>query len=212
MFDFEPPKVTQWNLGVQQKLFRNFIFDLAYVGSKSTDLLRQVQINAVPSGANFLAANQDPTRAPGGAPGSIALPLDLLRPFQGYGGIRMWDYSGYSNYHALQTGVNRRFDAGFLFSFFYVWSKALGIANDDFSAGACRTLTDAEMRRLDYSLLDHDRPHNFVTNFIYQVPSKCERRDGRRWRTTGRSRASTAGRAAARTASASPFRTSAPPT
>ena len=67
---------------------------------------------------------------------------------QGYGGIRMWDYSGYSNYHALQTGINRRFDDGLLFSFFYVWSKALGISNDDFAAGVPNQ-TDAEIRRLD---------------------------------------------------------------
>ena len=49
-------------------------------------------------------------------PGATALPTDLLRPYPGYGGIRMWDYSGYSNYHALQTGVNRRFENGFMFS------------------------------------------------------------------------------------------------
>jgi hypothetical protein len=171
-FDFEPPKVTQWNLGLQQKLFRSFMFDLAYVGSSSTDLLRQVQINAVPRGANFLAANQDPTRAPSATPGATALPLDLLRPFPGYGGIRMWEYSGYSNYHALQTGINRRYENGLLFSFFYVWSKALGIANDDFSTGLPNA-SDAEVRRLDYSLLAQDRPHNFVTNFIYQIPGKA---------------------------------------
>ncbi len=47
VFDFEPPKVYAWNVGVQQKLWKNFIFDLAYVGSESKDLLRQVQINAV---------------------------------------------------------------------------------------------------------------------------------------------------------------------
>ena len=40
----------------------------------------------------------------------------LLRPFPGYGNIRMWDYSGYSNYHALQTSVSRRFDRGFMLS------------------------------------------------------------------------------------------------
>ena len=168
-FDFEPPKVTQWNLGFQRKLFGNFMFDLAYVGSKSDDLLRQVQINAVPRGATFLPQNQDPTRAPSALPGATALPTDLLRPYQGYGGIRMWDYSGYSNYHSLQTGVNRRFDDGFMFSFFYVWSKALGINNDDFSAGLPNA-TDAEIRRLDYGLLSTDRPHNFVANAIYQLP------------------------------------------
>ena len=81
----------------------------------------------------------------------------------------MWEYSGYSNYHSLQTGINRRFDGGMMFSFFYVWSKALGINNDDFSAGLPNS-TDEEIRRLDYSYMDTDRPHNFVANFIYQLP------------------------------------------
>ena len=91
----------------------------------------------------------------------------------------MWEYSGYSNYHSLQTGINRRFDDGFMFSFFYVWSKALGINNDDFSAGLPNA-TDAEIRRLDYCLLSTDRPHNFVTNFDLSaaVPQEQRQRDG----------------------------------
>ena len=189
VYDFEPPQVTQWNLGVQRKLFGNFMFDLAYVGSKSDDLLRQVQINAVPRGATFLPPNQDPTRAASTTPGATALPTDLLRPYQGYGGIRMWDYSGYSNYHALQTGINRRFDDGLMFSFFYVWSKALGINNDDFSAGLPNA-TDAEIRRLDYGLLNTDRPHNFVTNFdlpdAVQGQRRVAGRDRRRLADVGR--------------------------
>lgn len=168
-YDFEPPKVYQWNVGVQHKVWRNYILDLSYVGSESKDLLRQVQINALPLGATFLPENQDPTRAAGAVPGSTALPNDLLRPYPGYSNIRMWDYSGYANYHALQAGVNRRYENGLLFSVFYVWSKALGINNDDFSAGA-PNLSDEEVRRLDYSYLAHDRPHNFVVNFIYQLP------------------------------------------
>lgn len=168
-YNFVPPRVTQWNLGVQRKLMNSFMFDLAYVGSTSDNLLRQVQLNAVPFGATFRPENQDPTRDPSATPGATALPNDLLRPYQGYGGIRMWGYDGYSNYHALQTGINRRFDRGFMFSFFYVWSKALGINNDDFSAGV-PNVTEAETRRLDYSYLGTDRPHNFVTNFVYQMP------------------------------------------
>jgi len=53
-FGFKPPRVDQWNVGVQHKLFEEVILDVAYVGSRSTDLLRQVQINAVPIGAKFL--------------------------------------------------------------------------------------------------------------------------------------------------------------
>jgi hypothetical protein len=169
VFDFEPPMVSQWNVGLQKKLFGNFMYDIAYVGSKSEDLLRQVQINAVPRGATFLPQNQDPTRAASATPGASALPTDLMRPFPGYGAIRMWEYSGYSNYHALQTGVTRRYENGYMFSAFYVWSKALGINNDDFTAGLPNA-TDEEIRRLDYSYLAHDRPHNFVFNAIYQLP------------------------------------------
>ena len=169
VYDFKPPRVMQWNVGVQRKLFGYYIVDLAYVGSKSEDLLRQTQINALPLGARFLPENQDPTVAPG-APGATALPNDLLRPFPGYGNIRMWDYSGYSNYHALQTSVSRRFDRGFMLSGFYVWSKALGIADTDFTQGA-PNLSKEETRRLDYSYLNFDRPHNVVANVIYQMPT-----------------------------------------
>ena len=56
-----------------------------------------------------------------------------------------------------------------MFSGFYVWSKALGINSNDFAAGV-PNLSKEETRRLDYSYLDYDRPHNVVINSIYQVP------------------------------------------
>ncbi len=167
-YDFEPPKIHAWNLGVQHKLWRAVIADVAYVGSSSGDLLRQVPINAVPYGAAFLPENQDPTRAPSPVPGATALPADLLRPYSGYSFIRMGAYDAYSNYHALQASLNRRFDNGLMLSVFYVWSKALGIASDDFTFGRPHS-SDAEVRRADYSYLSHDRPHNFVVNFVYQT-------------------------------------------
>jgi carboxypeptidase family protein len=168
-FGFKPPRVNQWNVGVQHKLFEEVILDVAYVGSKSTDLLRQVQINAVPFGATFLPQNQDPTRVPSSVPGATALPNDFLRPYRGYGGIRMWDYSGYADYKALQTSVTRRFDRGFMVSGFWVWSKAQGINSTDFAAGV-PNLTEEQTKALDYGLLDYDRTHNFTVNAIYQTP------------------------------------------
>ena len=82
----------------------------------------------------------------------------------------MYDYSGYGNYHALQTSVSRRFDGGFSFTGFWVWSKALGINSTDFAAGV-PNVSDAETRRLDYGLVDYDRPHNILLNGIYQMRS-----------------------------------------
>ena len=89
---------------MQHKLWHAITLDLAYVGSSSKDLLRQAQINAVPLGATFLPQNQDPTNARRARRrGRRRSPTDLLRPYQGYGAIRMWDYSAYSNYHSLQA-------------------------------------------------------------------------------------------------------------
>jgi len=168
-YGFTPPKSYAWNVGLQHKLMSKLIFDIAYVGSSNKDLLRQSQINSVPLGATFLPQNQDPTLAPSLIPGATALPTDLLRPYQGYGGIRMWDYSGWSNYNALQTSLQRRFDNGLMFTVFYVWSKALTTNGTDFSSGIPNA-TEAQIKQYDYSYADYDRPHNFVVNFIYQTP------------------------------------------
>jgi len=168
-YDFDPPHVMAWNVGVQRKLWHSIVFDLAYVGSSAKDLLQKRQINAVPWGAKFLPENQDPTRAPSKVPGATALADDFQRPYQGYGTINLWEYGAFSNYHALQTSLNRRFDNGLMFSVFYVWSKALGTVDDDFG-GARPNATPEENRRANYSYLSYDRPHTFVVNFIYQTP------------------------------------------
>ena len=138
-----------------------------------------------------------PSRRPGNNP----LPDDLLRPYKGYGGIRMWDYRGYSNYHGMNTGVTKRYDKGYMFSAFYVWSKALGTANSDWGARVPYS-TDEENRAVNYSYLDYDRPHNFVINAIYQVPKVTENKAaGHPRSTTGSCPASTAGTRAGRTPS-----------
>jgi len=168
-FEFIPPKTTQWNVGLQHKLAHAIVLDLAYVGSKSTDLLEYDQINAVPAGALFLPANQDPTRTPGAVPGSTALPNDLLRPYRGYGGIQLWQNSAYGNYHALQAGLTRRFDKGLMFSVFYVWSKTLTTADSDWGVRLPYS-TQAQNAAANYSYAANDRPHNIVTSFVYQTP------------------------------------------
>ena len=199
-FNFVPPKTYQWNVGVQRKLWDTLILDVAYVGSKSTDLLRQSQINSVPAGAKFLPQNQDPTRAPSSVPGATALPDDLLRPYQGYNTIRMWDYTGWGNYNALQGGITKRFDKGFMVSAFYVWSKALTVNNDDFT----RRAPQREQGRDQAARLLVRAATTGRTTSCSTSSTRCPSSPAApsvRSRTTGRSPASTAGRAACPTAS-----------
>jgi hypothetical protein len=170
-YDFNPPKVYSYNVGVQHKLPYKLIFDLAYVGSASRGLLRHSQINEPALGATFDPKNQDPT-LPATSNGSSALPTDFLRPYVGYSQMNMYDYTGWANYNSLQTSLSRRFDNGLMFSVFYVWSKNLTTNGQDYSGGV---VGDHDtIKRYDYSLSNWDRPQNFVVNFIYQTPQKAK--------------------------------------
>jgi hypothetical protein len=176
-YDFKPPKVTQWNVGVQHKFMRNLIADISYVGSTGSDLLRTYQLNAVPLGAKFLPQNQDRTLNPSSTPGATSLPDDFLRPYKGYNNAQARAYDGIQNYHAFQASLTRRFDNGVMFSAFYVYSKALTTesnADQGGTAPACQcgppNFSQDDIKRLDYSYAPYDRPHNFVVNFIYQTP------------------------------------------
>jgi hypothetical protein len=173
-YDFNPPKVYTWNVGMQHKLPYKLIFDIAYVGSSSKNLLRHANINAPALGATFAPENQDPTKAPSSVPGANALPTDFLRPYLGYTDINMYDYTGWANYQSLQTSLQRRFESGLMFSVFYVWSKNLTTNSQDYSGGVPYAGNPDKIRQYDYSYGFADRPQNFVVNFIYQTPRKAK--------------------------------------
>ena len=111
------------------------IWDIAYVGSIANHLPRQVNANAVPYGARFLPQNQDPTLPASTLPGQNAYDANFLRPYQGYGNINLRLYDANSNYHGLQTQVDRRFANGLFLNANYTFSKALDTQdlNTDFS-------------------------------------------------------------------------------
>src|SRR5262249_56653695 len=127
---------------------------------------------APPYGPASLPQNQDPTApASATAPGARALPVDLLRPYQGFGQIQYIEPSASSNYHSLQASLNRRFYRGLLLGVNYTWSKALGTQSVDLPGvtgfGAPHNLDN---RRANYGPLDFDRPHNFSANWVYELP------------------------------------------
>ena len=179
VYEWKTPVVYQWNIGVQWKMPAEFVLDVSYVGSESRDLLQQRQINALPYGTAYLASSQDPTRgqtctgcsASSTLPGGNALPTDLLRSaYPGYSAVRMWEFSAYANYKALQTTISRRFYKGLMFSANYTASSAKGIAGGDWDGARI----DGKDREANYGPLAQDRPHAFVINFVYQVPRMAD--------------------------------------
>jgi hypothetical protein len=162
----EIPTTYNFNAGFQKKLPGGVIWDIAYVGSVGNHLPRQINVNAVPYGARFLPENQDPTVTPSATPGQTALLGDFLRPYQGYGSINMRLYDANSNYHGLQTQLDRRFANGLFLNANYTFSKALDTqdGNGDFSR------IDGLDKQANYGPAGFDRRHIFNLNWVYQVP------------------------------------------
>jgi Carboxypeptidase regulatory-like domain len=166
------PTTYAYNLGVQYKLPFESVLDLSYVGTSGQHLLQRRSINSPAYGAAYLPQNQDPTSTGSATvPGARALPVDLLRPYQGFGQIQYIEPSTSSNYHSLQSSLNRRFSRGLLLGVNYTWSKALGTQSNDLPGitgfGAPHILDN---RRANYGPLDFDRRHNFSVNWVYELP------------------------------------------
>jgi hypothetical protein len=162
------PTTFNFNVGFQKKMPFNFILDLSYVGRLDHHLPRRVNINAVPYGATFAAANQDTTLAPSSLQGQNALPQDFLRPYLGYGNINMRLFDSNGNYHGMQVQLDRRFSNGLFMNVNYTWSKALDTqdGNADFSR------IDGFDKAANYGPSGFDRRHIFNVNWVYELPRK----------------------------------------
>jgi hypothetical protein len=155
--EFEAPTVYNWSIGVQRALPWNMIADVAYVGNAGRNQTLVRQINDLPYGTLLLPENADPTNS--GQPKGI----NYLRPYRGYGGIGVRDWTGYNDYHSIQVAVNRRFSQGFAFGVAYtgMQRKALGTI-DPFLSEA-----DNEARNYTFS---NSRPHSLVINYNWEIP------------------------------------------
>ncbi len=184
------PTSYAYNLGIQKKLPFDSVLDVSYVGTLAQHQIQLRNINAPNYGAAFQASGQDPARYAGGVipaiepglaqvyidaglkfSGANALPIDLLRPYLGFGDIQYHEPASSSNYHSLQTSLNRRFTKGLLAGVNYTWSKALGTqANDRPSISGFGAPNNFNQRRVNYAPQDFDRRHNFNINWVYDFP------------------------------------------
>ncbi len=163
---FTPPVVYNWSLGVQRDVGFNLIADAAYVGNAGRDQLLTVDINGRPYGYAYQPSSLDPTTVVG----SQAQPLsdDFLRPYQGFGRIQQREFTGYSDYHALQLSVNRRRSRdGLSVGAWYTYqisNKNLGTIDPYVEDNRARNYTSAGRR-----------PHVLVFNYSYEVPNLSQK-------------------------------------
>jgi hypothetical protein len=103
----------QWNFTVQKKLPKSIFFDVAYVGSKGTNLTLTFDANRPIQIVNPATAS----------------PVASRRPFQGFDAINSTKSIGNSTYHSMQTKVERRVANGLSILGAYTWSHSLSNAD-----------------------------------------------------------------------------------
>jgi len=178
------PVVYSYSLGIQRDLGKGIVVDLAYVGTQSRHNPRQRNLNVLPYGTTFQRSAQDSTRfADGIVPaiepglpqahrdaglsfsGQFALPIDFLRPYQGYGDILYRSFDANASYNSLQASIQRRFSKSLTFGLSYTLSKAMSTSD---AYNSYTHVTDPQ--NYDYALASFDRTHYFVANYVWNVP------------------------------------------
>ncbi|MDP2999481.1 MAG: carboxypeptidase regulatory-like domain-containing protein [Bryobacterales bacterium] len=168
MHGHQPSSVTyNFSFGTQQQLSRGMILDVSYAGSISRHLLWERNINPVPAGARFMdehPENMDPTTR-------RALPINFLRPYQGYADINLVEFGSTSSYNGLLASFNRRMTRGVMLGFSYSFSKALGTA----STNTTTVSAFHPARRRNYGPLSYDLTHVASLRYTWTLPKPGKR-------------------------------------
>ncbi len=180
-------QMQSFNVATQYAIQPNLTLDVAYVGTKGTDLTLRGNVNQVDPkylalGDNLLRTNINDiaVKAAGFTPpwpgfsaalGANATLAQALRPFPQYQGG--YDYSsdnrGNSTYHSLQVKLEKRYSNGLYLLSSYTWSKYITNANITF-AGFASTVRNQYDLSLDKSIAAAWQPHVLTTAFNYELP------------------------------------------
>jgi len=164
--DLPSPYLQQYNLNVQYEFAPDFLWQVGYVGSKTTHQAGCTQFNQA-----ILATPQYPVN---GVTSTTLENIAQRVPFQGIaGGSFICRTNLDSNYNSLQSSVTRRLRRGLDLLASYTFSKNL-----DYTSGAgfpsafllSFVTNDQTNPRQARGLNDFDRSHRFVASFTYAVP------------------------------------------
>ncbi len=149
------------SFGIQQNVGFGTVLDASYVLSLRRHTPRTPNLNKIPMYSQYDPANIDPWSP---YTPKRALDSNYLRPYRGWGTLTTREFSGSSNYHALQVSVRRSFSRGLSYGLAYTWSKTMStsISND---------FPDSRLKG------PSGLAHVLAMNYIYDLP-KLGRRLG----------------------------------
>jgi len=154
------PYVQQWSASLQHELPGQVVVELAYIGTKGTDLALFRRFNTpaqVETGADL------PPR-PGG--------LQSLRTFPELGTLFQTEHIGNSIYHSLQIKAEKRLTHRVSFLASFVWSKSIDDADTQI-AGQYESFGAQDERnlRLERGLSFFNVPRRLSGGYVYSFPT-----------------------------------------
>jgi hypothetical protein len=177
------PYLQQYNLNAQYEVFKDYLLEVAYVGTHGVNLFRQIAINQaplVPTGGSI-------TNPVTGAviTTNTAANAGLRAPFQGasINGFFQNQSTAQSNYNSLQVSLSKRFSRGLQFLASYTLAKSIdnasgqgggagigGVVNPGGVGETSAILGNQHSNRANRGLSDFDRKHRFVFSALYDMP------------------------------------------
>lgn len=182
--DQEVPYSQAWNLNIQRRLAKDWLFEITYSGSRGINLMGILEWNQLAPEHLALGTKLNSNR-PNPFFGAIKEgPLaaetitlgQLLRPYPQFLRVSSRDASyGASTYHAMFLRLEHRFERGFSLVGSYTWSKLIddiipsrtGFPGEDFSIAPIQNYHD---RRSERALASFDTPHIFALGYVYELP------------------------------------------
>lgn len=169
------PYTLQYNLQIEREVFRDFLVNVGYVGSRGLKLTRFRTPNG---GPNSPTVPIDPLGLAGGGlnpPPALSVvprnPNGDSRLFPGLGAFTIFDSSASSSYNSLQIGVTKRFNNGRQLTAAYTWSHAIDDVSDVFDmAGAFALPQDDANLRAERGDANFDIRHRLVISSLSNVP------------------------------------------
>ncbi|MBM3727030.1 MAG: TonB-dependent receptor [Acidobacteria bacterium] len=167
------PTAMQWNLNIQRQVAKDLVWEIGYYAAKSVHLPTRWNANYAPPGAGNINSRR--------RFGSLIYPGSsfVVRPLAI---VDRHDWFGNSQFHSMQTRLEKRFSSGLGFLAGYTFSKTIGDTGG-FSAaggppGTPQGFQNPLNRRLEKSLDDQHLAHRFVGSYQYELPFGQGRRFG----------------------------------
>lgn len=182
----------QWNLAIQREFGRDFVFEVAYAGSKITHVgipdsnINQLTAAQLAQGNSLLVQVPNPYFGEIPRSSSIGDPTvpraQLLRPYPKFTTVSLYRNNvGNTFYNALQAKLEKRLSKGLAFLVCYTRSKLIDDAGAVFDASiltgpvANFPVADSFNRSLERDVSTGDIPNVFVSSFTWEIPTGTHR-------------------------------------